>query len=191
MWLLRATLLFEGLVRAAGWNEFRKLGKLFLHRQSFLATHCFNFPQHLLQFILLQKLWFSGDSYFFTVFLHLCPIFSHFLYWTYPCPYPQVDNVVIVQSLNHVQLFVTPWIAACQAFLISLSPILCSNSCPLSHWYHPAISSSAAHFSSCPLSFSGSESFPMSQLFIKFIDHCLGTTNVCQIRDSGQGEYDS
>ena len=117
MWLLRATLLFEGLVRAACWNEFRKLGKLVLHRQSFLAPHCFNFPQHLLQFILLQKLWFSGDSYFSTVFLHLCPIFSHFLYWTHPCPHPQVDNVIIVQSLNHVQLFVTPWIAACQAFL--------------------------------------------------------------------------
>ena len=32
----------------------------------------------------------------------------------------------------------------------SLSPRVCSNSCPLSWWCHPAISSSVAPFSSCP-----------------------------------------
>ena len=32
----------------------------------------------------------------------------------------------------------------------SVSPGLCSNSCPLSRWCHPAISSSVAPFSSCP-----------------------------------------
>ena len=31
----------------------------------------------------------------------------------------------------------------------SLSPRACSNSCPLSRWYHPAISCSVALFSSC------------------------------------------
>ena len=56
--------------------------------------------------------------------------------------------VVIVQSLSHVQLSVTPWTAACQASL-SPSPSVCSNSCPLNRWCHPAISSSATHFSSC------------------------------------------
>ena len=40
-----------------------------------------------------------------------------------------------------------------------------SNSCPLSWWCHPAISSSVIPFSSCPQSFSSSGSFPMSQLF--------------------------
>ena len=39
------------------------------------------------------------------------------------------------------------------------------NSCPSSQWCHPAISSSAIPFSSCPQSFPASESFPMSQLF--------------------------
>ena len=34
----------------------------------------------------------------------------------------------------------------------SLSPRVCSNSCPLSWWYHPIISSSVAPFS-CPQSF--------------------------------------
>ena len=39
-----------------------------------------------------------------------------------------------------------------------------SNSCPLSWWCHPAISSSVVPFS-CPQSLPASESFPMSQLF--------------------------
>ena len=41
----------------------------------------------------------------------------------------------------------------------------CSNSCPLSWWYHPTISPSVVPFSSCLLSFPASGSFPMSQLF--------------------------
>ena len=44
-------------------------------------------------------------------------------------------------------------------------PGVCSNSCPLSRWCHPAISSLAAPFSSCPQSLPPSGSFPMSQLF--------------------------
>ena len=40
-----------------------------------------------------------------------------------------------------------------------------SNSCPLSRWGHPAISSSVIPFSSYPQSLSASGSFPMSQLF--------------------------
>ena len=35
----------------------------------------------------------------------------------------------------------------------SLSPGVCSNSCPLSQWYNPNISSSVSPFSSCPQSF--------------------------------------
>ena len=44
-------------------------------------------------------------------------------------------------------------------------PAVCSNSCPLSRWCHPAISSSAVPFSSCPPSFPTSGSFPVSQVF--------------------------
>ena len=47
----------------------------------------------------------------------------------------------------------------------SPSPGVCLNSCPLSHWCHPTISSSAVPFSSFPQSFPASGSFPMSQLF--------------------------
>ena len=39
------------------------------------------------------------------------------------------------------------------------------NSCPLSQWCHPTISSSVILFSSCPQSFPASGSFQMSQLF--------------------------
>ena len=46
----------------------------------------------------------------------------------------------------------------------SLSFRVCSNSCPLSWWCHPTISSSVALFSSCPQSFPALGSFPISQL---------------------------
>ena len=47
----------------------------------------------------------------------------------------------------------------------SLTPKTCSNSCLLSWWCHPTISSSVIPFSSCPQFFPASESFPMSQFF--------------------------
>ena len=71
-------------------------------------------------------------------------------------------TIVVVQSLIHVWLFVTPWTAACHASLsFTTSQSLLS---PLSWWCHPTISSSAAFFSSCPQSFPASGSFPVSQL---------------------------
>ena len=45
------------------------------------------------------------------------------------------------------------------------TPRVHSNSCPLSQWYHPTISSSVVPFSSCLQSFPASGSFPMSWLF--------------------------
>ena len=47
----------------------------------------------------------------------------------------------------------------------SPTPGVYPNSCPLSRWCHPAISSSVIRFSSCPQSFPASGSFQMSQLF--------------------------
>ena len=44
-------------------------------------------------------------------------------------------------------------------------PGVYSNSCPLSWWCHPTISSSVIPFSSCLQSFPASGSFQMSQLF--------------------------
>ena len=47
----------------------------------------------------------------------------------------------------------------------SLSPRGCSDSCPLSQWCHPTISSSDVPFSSCLQSFPASGSFPVSPFF--------------------------
>ena len=47
----------------------------------------------------------------------------------------------------------------------SPTPRACSNSCPLSQWCHPTISSSVISFYSWPQSFPESGSFQMSQLF--------------------------
>ena len=47
----------------------------------------------------------------------------------------------------------------------SPTPGACSNSCPLSRWCHPTISSSVIPSSSCLRSFPASGSFPMSQFF--------------------------
>ena len=47
----------------------------------------------------------------------------------------------------------------------SIAPRVCWNSCPLSKWCHPTVSSSVTPFSSCLQPFPASWSFPMSQLF--------------------------
>ena len=73
--------------------------------------------------------------------------------------------MVIVQLLSHVWLFVTPWSQHIRLPCPSLSPKVCSNSCPLSQWCYPTISSSVTSFSSCPQSFPASGSFPVNQFF--------------------------
>ena len=47
----------------------------------------------------------------------------------------------------------------------SPTPGVYSNSCPLSWWCHPIISSTVVPFSSCPQSFPASGSFQMSHFF--------------------------
>ena len=58
-------------------------------------------------------------------------------------------------ELQHARL---PW--------PSPSPEVCPDSCPLSQWCHPTISSSVVTFFSCLLSFPASGSFPVSWLFV-------------------------
>ena len=67
---------------------------------------------------------------------------------------------ISTQSLSRVQFFTTPWLPC-----PSLSPGVCLNSCPLSWWCHPAISSSFIPFSSCLQSFPASGSSPVGRLF--------------------------
>ena len=70
-----------------------------------------------------------------------------------------------VQSLSHVQLFASPWITARQSSLSITNSQVYSNSCPLSQWWHPNVSSSVIPSSSCLQSFPASGSFQMSQFF--------------------------
>ena len=73
--------------------------------------------------------------------------------------------VVVVQPLSHIRLFATPRMAAHQASLSFDCPGACSNSCSVTWWCHPTISSSVSPFTSCPQSFPASGSFLVSHLF--------------------------
>ena len=73
---------------------------------------------------------------------------------------------VVVQSLSHVWLFVTPWTAAHQAPLSITNSQSLLNSCPSSRWCHPTISSFVVPFSFCLQSFPTSGSFSITQLFL-------------------------
>ena len=66
----------------------------------------------------------------------------------------------VVQLLSPTWLFATLWTSAGQTSLSFTVSWSCSNSCPLSQWCHPTISSSSLPFSSCPQSFPASGSFP-------------------------------
>ena len=65
-----------------------------------------------------------------------------------------MSNSLEAHGLQHTRLPCPP-----------LSPRVCSNSCPLSQWCYPTISSSATLFSFSSQSFPASGSFPMSWLF--------------------------
>ena len=75
-----------------------------------------------------------------------------------------LGSFVVIQLLSPVWLFVPPWTQHARFLCPSLSPRVCSNSCPLSQRSYLTISSSAAHFF-CLQSFPASGSFPMSQFF--------------------------
>ena len=72
--------------------------------------------------------------------------------------------VVVAQSLSSVSL----WPHGLQHTRLpcpSISPRVCLNSCPLSQWCHPTISSSVIPYSFHLQSFPASGSFSMSQFF--------------------------
>ena len=57
----------------------------------------------------------------------------------------------------------------------SPTPKVYPNSCPLSRWCHPTISSSVVPFSPCPQSLPASRSFPVSQL-LKWVGQSIGVS---------------
>ena len=71
-----------------------------------------------------------------------------------------------VQLLSHVQYLWPHGLQHARLPCPSPAPGACSNSCPLSRWCHPTISSSVTPFSSCLQSFPASGSFSMDPLKI-------------------------
>ena len=69
-----------------------------------------------------------------------------------------------VQSLSHVWLFLTRELQHTRLPCPLPNTRARSDSCPLSRWCYPTISSSVVPISSCFQSFPASGSFPMSQL---------------------------
>ena len=76
--------------------------------------------------------------------------------------YLSLLQLFVVQLISSVQLFATPWTAACRLPCPSPSPGVCSNLCPLRMMPSNHLCCS---FSSCPQSFPALGSFPMSWLF--------------------------
>ena len=76
--------------------------------------------------------------------------------------------VLMIAQFSHSFLSDFLWPHELQPFrppCPSPTPGVYPNSCPLSQWCHPTISSSLVPFSSHPQSFPASRSFQMSQLF--------------------------
>ena len=71
----------------------------------------------------------------------------------------------------------------------SPTPRFCSNSCPLSGWCHPTISSSITCFSFCPQFFPASGSFPNSQLFASCGQNIGASTSATVLRMNFQGWF--
>ena len=86
----------------------------------------------------------------------------------------KLTKIAVVQLLIHVQIFMTASTVAGQASLSFKSPRVCSNSCLLSWWCHPTISSSVTPFSSYPQYFKDygmSSNYLSSNLGLVFRSH--------------------
>ena len=96
-----------------------------------------------------------------------------------------------VQSLSHVWLFVSHGLQHARLPCPSPTPRAYSNSCPLSRWCHPTISSSDTLFSFCPQSFLASGTFPMSQLFVSNDQNTGASASASVLPMSIQGWFPS
>ena len=123
----------------------------------------------VLVFILLYHTWLQSLLKFFSHLIYLTSFYT-FLKWKW-------------KSLSHVWLFVTPCTAACQASLPSPSPGACSNSCLLSQWCHPSISSSVVPFSSCLQSFPASVFSSESVLCIRWPKYWIFSFSISPSND--------
>ena len=123
-----------------------------LHRQPLLSPpeHCQQCGAVPLFCSFFRSSWSSNIRLFSpkTVFPHLLAP---------PSLYHMAKSNILqfrsVQSLSCVRLFATTWTTARQASLSITNSGVYWNSCPVSRWCHPTISSSGVPFSSCLQSF--------------------------------------
>ena len=105
--------------------------------------------------IAVQSLYLPGSS----VLHYLLEFVQIYVHWVsdasewFSCCSVMSDSLQL-HGLQHARL-------SCP----SLSPRVCSNSCPLSWWCYPTLSPLLSPFSSCLPSFPASGSFSVSQLF--------------------------
>ena len=113
----------------------------FQHTGTFLQRQCQNYKIHCLgcHIILIDRLFYSG---FVTCWI-----------------------IVVLQLFSRVWLFATLWTAHTRVPCPSPTPGACLNSCPLSQWCHPTISSLVIPFSSCLQSFPATGFFLVNQFF--------------------------
>ena len=113
---------------------------------------------------MLRKLWFI--AFFSWYSCHYSLLHEMLLINTRMVPYSKITVTCLV---GHSRVLSdSSWPHGLQRARLpcpSPSPGVCSNSCPLTQWYHPTISSSVIPFSSCLQSFPTWGSFVMSQLF--------------------------
>ena len=86
-----------------------------------------------------------------------------------------VSNSLLPHALQHTRI-------SCP----SLYPGVCSNSCPLSQWFYPAISSSATLFSFFLQFFPVSGSFPVSWLFSSGGQSMRDSASVLTVNTQGE-----
>ena len=114
-------------------------------------------PVFLLSFFLGVRILFKKLFYWSVIDLQCCVNFCHMAKCLSYCCSSVAKSCPTLcdpHGLQHARL-------PCP----SPSPGACSNSCPLSWWCHPTISSSTAPFSSCLQSFPASGSLAVTRLF--------------------------
>ena len=103
--------------------------------------------------------------------------FRFFSITAYCCSVTDMSDSLWPHKLQHTGLPCPP-----------LSPGVCANSCPLSQWCHPTISSSVVPpFSSCPQPFPASGSFPVNWLFASGDQRIVASTSASVLPMNIQG----
>ena len=123
-------------------------------------------PVHHLTSLVLTSLCYALNSHV---------ILSKFMPWPLPSQSHRLwRDKESVSQFSHSVMSDSLWPQGLQHIRLpcpSPSPGTCWNSCPLSHWCHPTISSSVVPFSSCFQSFPALGSFLRSHLHIRWLKY--------------------